>query len=69
MEVTQRVVDGLEVVDVQHGQRAPFPFPEQPRESIHEGAAVECTRETIQARLPAVVAERFDRYAVNGDRP
>jgi GTP-binding protein HflX len=23
----------------------------------------------IQARLPAVVAERFDRYAVNGDRP
>jgi GTP-binding protein HflX len=23
----------------------------------------------IQARLPSVVAERFDRYAVNGDRP
>ena len=23
----------------------------------------------VQARLPAVVAERFDRYAVNGDRP
>ena len=23
----------------------------------------------IQARLPTVVAERFDRYAVNGDRP
>jgi GTP-binding protein HflX len=23
----------------------------------------------IQARLPAVLAERFDRYAVNGDRP
>ncbi len=23
----------------------------------------------IQVRLPAVVAERFDRYAVNGDRP
>ncbi len=23
----------------------------------------------VQARLPAVIAERFDRYAVNGDRP
>ncbi len=23
----------------------------------------------VQVRLPAVVAERFDRYAVNGDRP
>ena len=23
----------------------------------------------IQVRLPSVVAERFDRYAVNGDRP
>ena len=22
----------------------------------------------VQARLPAVVAERYDRYAVNGDR-